>query len=72
MCCVCYEARIGCGLEPCLHVALCRRCADRIKLSASPVCPLCTCAIVHVHSVESDDENTDDADDAWHLLEALD
>ena len=35
-CCICYDRRINCRLEPCRHVAFCTVCAHAARL-----CPLC-------------------------------
>ena len=54
-CCVCYDARIDCCLEPCQHVALCRQCALTIQRSQHSNCPLCRAPIVHVHFFGGED-----------------
>jgi hypothetical protein len=40
-CKICFEASINAVLIPCGHLALCVPCADKLKRSASPLCPLC-------------------------------
>ena len=51
-CCVCYDARIDCRLEPCGHVALCEGCATR--LVAPRRCPLCRADIRQIVALRPD------------------
>ena len=37
-CCVCFDRRIDCKLEPCGHVALCGECAARLRPQRCPLC----------------------------------
>jgi hypothetical protein len=40
-CVVCTDAEVGVVLLPCLHMATCGSCSERLFKSASPECPLC-------------------------------
>ena len=48
-CCVCMDAAIGARLEPCGHICLCVRCANRLS---PPQCPLCRGPIAVVRALE--------------------
>eukprot|EP00966_Prymnesium_polylepis_P178200 4126462-Prymnesium_polylepis.1 len=48
-CCVCYDAPIDTGLEPCGHVALCAGCASRLRPQR---CPLCRADIHHTVRIQ--------------------
>merc|ERR1719433_1287028 len=41
LCKVCYDQPAACALLPCRHHAFCPLCAERLRRSRDPMCPLC-------------------------------
>lgn len=45
-CLVCMDGKREVAIDPCGHVALCKKCADRVMTSTRPKCPICRTRIV--------------------------
>jgi len=48
LCKVCYDRPAACALLPCRHHAFCPLCAERIRRSREPLCPLCRVKVTDV------------------------
>jgi hypothetical protein len=48
LCKVCYDRPAACALLPCRHHAFCPLCAERLRRSRDPMCPLCRVKVTGV------------------------
>lgn len=48
LCKVCYDRPAACALLPCRHHAFCPLCAERLRRSRAPMCPLCRVKVTGV------------------------
>jgi len=48
LCKICYDRPAACALLPCRHHAFCPLCAERLRRSRDPLCPLCRVKVTGV------------------------